>query len=42
MIASRRLFVLDGPVNGECFKTYVEKVLVPTLAAGDLMLMDNL
>jgi putative transposase len=35
-------FVLDGPVNGECFKTYVEKVLVPTLAAGDLVLMDNL
>ena len=19
-------FVLDGPINGECFKTYVEKV----------------
>src|ERR1700732_3863031 len=35
-------FVLDGPVNGERFKTYVEKVLVPTLAAGDLVLMDNL
>jgi transposase len=42
MIASRRLFVLDGPINGECFKTYVEKVLVPTLAAGDLVIMDNL
>jgi putative transposase len=35
-------FVLDGPINGECFKTYVEKVLVPTLAAGDLVMMDNL
>lgn len=35
-------FVIDGPINGECFKTYVEKVLVPTLAAGDLVLMDNL
>ena len=35
-------FVLDGPVNGECFKTYVEKVLVPTLAPGDLVIMDNL
>jgi len=35
-------FVLDGPVNGECFKTYVEKVLGPTLAAGDLVLIDNL
>src|SRR3979490_513983 len=35
-------FVLHGPINGECFKTYVEKVLVPTLAAGDLVMMDNL
>jgi len=35
-------FVLDGPINGECFKIYVEKVLVPTLAAGDLVMMDNL
>lgn len=34
-------FVLDGPINGECFKTYVEKVLAPTLAAGDLVMMDN-
>lgn len=35
-------FVIDGPINGECFKTYVENVLVPTLAAGDLVMMDNL
>lgn len=35
-------FVLDGPINGECFKIYVEKVLVPALAAGDLVMMDNL
>jgi transposase len=35
-------FVLDGPVNGECFKIYVEKVLAPTLAPGDLVIMDNL
>ena len=35
-------WVLDGPINGECFKTYVEKVLVPTLAPGDLVIMDNL
>ncbi len=32
-------FVLDGPINGECFKTYVEKVLAPTLAPGDLVIM---
>src|SRR5450631_2340553 len=33
-------FVLDGPINSECFKTYVEKVLAPTLAPGDLVIMD--
>jgi cytochrome c553 len=24
-------FVIDGPINGEWFRTYVEKVLAPTL-----------
>ena len=24
-------FVLDGPVNGEAFRAYVEQLLVPTL-----------
>ena len=35
-------WVLDGPVNGERFRIYVEKVLVPTLAPGDIVIMDNL
>ena len=35
-------FVLDGPVNGEAFRAYVEQVLVPTLRAGDVVVMDNL
>ena len=35
-------WVLDGPVNGESFLIYVEKVLVPALEAGDLVIMDNL
>jgi transposase len=35
-------FVLDGPINGECFKAYVENVLVPTLSEGDIVLIDNL
>jgi transposase len=35
-------WVLDGPVNGERFRVYVEKVLVPTLAPGDIVVMDNL
>ena len=35
-------WVLDGPINGESFRTYVEKVLVPTLQPGDIVVMDNL
>ena len=35
-------FVLDGPINGECFLAYVENVLVPTLSPGDMVLIDNL
>lgn len=34
--------VLDGPMNGDCFKAYVEQVLVPTLSPGDIVVMDNL
>ena len=35
-------FVLDGPINGESFRTYVEQVLVPELRPGDIVVMDNL
>jgi transposase len=35
-------FVLDGPINGLWFRAYVEQVLVPTLSAGDIVVMDNL
>ena len=35
-------FVLDGPINRLIFETYVAKVLVPELRAGELVLMDNL
>lgn len=35
-------WVLDGPINREAFETYVEKVLVPELRAGDIVVMDNL
>ena len=34
--------VLDGPINGAWFETYVEQVLVPTLKKGDVVIMDNL
>ena len=35
-------FVLDGPINGEAFLVYVEKVLVPVLRPGDIVIIDNL
>ena len=35
-------WVLDGPIDGDSFRTYVEKVLVPTLKPGDIVIMDNL
>jgi transposase len=35
-------FVIDGPINGEMFLLYVEKVLAPTLSKGDVVVLDNL
>lgn len=35
-------WVIDGPINGELFTLYVEKVLAPTLAKGDIVILDNL
>ena len=35
-------FVLDGPINRIAFETYVDKVLVPELEPGDIVIMDNL
>lgn len=34
--------VLDGPMTGDRFVAYVERVLAPTLRAGDVVVMDNL
>jgi transposase len=34
--------VLDGPINGAAFQAYVDQVLVPELAPGDIVIMDNL
>jgi transposase len=34
--------VIDGAMNGDLFVAYVRQVLVPTLRAGDIVVMDNL
>jgi len=34
--------VFDGPIDGESFLAWVEQFLVPTLRAGDIVVMDNL
>lgn len=35
-------WLLDRPINADRFLVYVEKVLAPTLRAGDIVVMDNL
>lgn len=34
--------VVDGALNGEIFRAYVEQHLVPTLRPGDIVILDNL
>lgn len=33
---------IEGPIDSESFRTYVEKVLLPTLRPGDIVVLDNL
>jgi len=35
-------WLIDGPMDGDAFRAYVTKVLVPELAPGDVVVMDNL
>ncbi|TIS17937.1 MAG: IS630 family transposase [Mesorhizobium sp.] len=35
-------WLIDGPINGEGFRLYIETVLVPTLKPGDIVVIDNL
>jgi putative transposase len=35
-------WLIDGPINGQRFRIYVEQVLVPTLKPGDIVILDNL
>jgi transposase len=34
--------VLDGPINGECFRASVEQLLILVLKPGDIVILDNL
>ena len=34
--------LIDGAINGERFRLYVEQVLAPSLRPGDIVIMDNL
>jgi transposase len=34
--------VLDGPLNGNAFRAWVQQALVPVLQPGDIVVMDNL
>lgn len=36
------LMMIEGPTDGQVFRTYTERVLCPTLKAGDIVVMDNL
>jgi transposase len=35
-------WVIDSPITGNLFTLYVEKVLAPTLAPGEIVILDNL
>jgi transposase len=35
-------WLLEGSIDSESFRTYVEKVLTPALKPGDIVIMDNL
>ena len=35
-------WVIDVPINGGIFNTYVEQVLVPTLRQGDIVILGNI
>ena len=34
--------LLDGPMDGDAFRAYVEQVLAPELSPGEIVIMDNL
>ena len=34
-------WLIEGPINGETFRLYIDRVLVPTLRPGDIVVMDS-
>jgi transposase len=48
LVAGRRTagisvpYVFEAAINGQRFRAYVEQMLAPTLARGDIVLLDNL
>jgi transposase len=34
--------VVDGAMNGDIFRAYIEQILAPTLKPGDIVILDNL
>ena len=39
---STACMTVEGAVNAEVFRCYVREILLPTLKAGDILVMDNL
>ena len=35
-------WLLDGPMNADCFQVYVENILIPELSPGNTVICDNL
>jgi putative transposase len=35
-------WLIEGPTDGESFRTYIERGMVPTLRPGDIVVLDNL
>ena len=42
LLLKARRCLLEGPIDGDSFRLYVEKVLLPTVRHGDIVVMDNL
>lgn len=34
--------VFDGPINGQCFRAWIDQQLIATLKPGDIVILDNL